>query len=176
MSAGDTRSKSSLRLVFLGCLLPIAAGCSDSTQVVRPRDQGSNVPPVTTPVTPVTPPVPTSGFPSLTQSGQIYVAPVGLYDAYAAYHGSSLPTRYVLYDDSTFTLQFLSARFGFFEYTGRYSRLNSKITFSWNGWSTAGPWGADGTLRGDSLSVTYNTIMMLTDFIDGTYIHSSPTP
>ena len=168
MFAG-ARSKFSILPAFLGCLLPIAAGCTDSTQVVQPPDRGTPVPPITAPPTP---PVPALGFPSLTQSGQIYVAPISLYDAYASYHGSSLPTRYVLYDDSTFTLQFLSARFGFFEYTGRYSRLNSQITFTWNGWSTAGPWGADGTLRGDSLSVTYNTIMMLTDFIDGTYIHT----
>ena len=60
MSAGGTRSPSSLLLVFLGCLAPIASGCSDSTQVVRPPSQGNPVPPVVTPVTPGTPPVPDS--------------------------------------------------------------------------------------------------------------------
>ena len=170
MFAGGTRSRSSLLLVFLGCLAPIATGCSDSTQVVRPPTLGTPVPPVVTPPTPGTPSVPTSGFPALTRGGQIYVAPISLYDVFADFHGSSLPTRYVLYDDNSFTLQFLSARFGFFEYTGYYSRLNSKITFLWNGWSTAGPWGADGILHGDSLSVTYNLIMRMTDFIDGTYV------
>jgi hypothetical protein len=43
------------------------------------------------------------------------------------------------------------------------------ITFDWEGWSAAGPWGATGSIRGDSLTVEYNLIMQLTDFEDAVY-------
>lgn len=39
------------------------------------------------------------------------------------------------------------------EYRGRYTEANGVITFEWDGWSRAGPWGATGTLNGDSLTV-----------------------
>ena len=78
--------------------------------------------------------------------------------------------RYVFYADGTFGLQFSSARAGFFEYRGRYTRTDARITFDWDGWSIAGPWGATGTLSGDTLRVEYNTIMQATDFVDGMYV------
>jgi hypothetical protein len=43
------------------------------------------------------------------------------------------------------------------------------ITFDWEGWSAAGPWGATGSIRGDSLTVEFNLIMQLTDFEDAVY-------
>jgi len=95
-----------------------------------------------------------------------------LYDNYINYHNGSLSSRYVLYDDSTFALQFQSPRFGSFDYLGRYTRVDSQIIFSWDGWSTAGPWGATAVLRGDSLKVSYNVIMMLSGFVGGTYVRS----
>jgi hypothetical protein len=54
--------------------------------------------------------------------------------------------------------------------------VDSRIIFSWDGWSTAGPWGAQASLRGDSLKVTYNLIMSMSDFVDGTYVRSSVAP
>ena len=33
----------------------------------------------------------------------------------------------MLYEDSTFTLQYVTVRWGFFEYTGRYGRVNTSI-------------------------------------------------
>jgi hypothetical protein len=38
------------------------------------------------------------------------------------------------------------------------------------GWSSAGPWGAAGTLGGNSLTVRYNLIMQMTDFEDAIYV------
>jgi hypothetical protein len=43
----------------------------------------------------------------------------------------------------TFALQFASQRFPFFEYKGRVIRLESRLIFEWEGWSTAGPLGGD---------------------------------
>jgi len=157
-------------LVYLACALLPLAGCSDSTQPTSPPAPHVVPPPPAPPIPPVTPVPPTS------TSGVIYQGPLNLYDAYSNFHYGSLASNYVLYDDSTFALQFSSPRFGPFEYRGRYTRVDSRIIFSWDGWSTAGPWGAEGALHGDSLSVTYNLVMQLTDFVDGTYRRSSTTP
>jgi hypothetical protein len=115
-------------------------------------------------------------FDPLTHSGEIYAAENSLNDVYTKYHGASLASRFVLYDDSTFALQFASGLFGHFEYDGKFTRVDSQITFVWEGWSTAGPWGAEGTLHGNSLTVAYNAVMQMTDFIDGTYRWSPPRP
>jgi hypothetical protein len=79
-------------------------------------------------------------------------------------------SRYVLYDNGRFGLQYLRPDWGFFEYPGRYSRADSMFTFDFDGWSSAGPWLANGILRGDSLIVKYNLIMNMTDFEDGVFI------
>jgi hypothetical protein len=43
------------------------------------------------------------------------------------------------------------------------------ITFEWEGWSVAGPWGATGTITDGVLTVKYNLIMQLSDFEDAAY-------
>jgi len=55
-------------------------------------------------------------------------------------------------------------------YRGGYEDTNGVIMFEWEGWSVAGPWGATGTLKADSLTVQYNHIMQLTDFEDAVYV------
>jgi hypothetical protein len=82
--------------------------------------------------------------------------------------GYTTTSRYILYDDSSFVLQY--DHNGGFEYRGSYIKVDSLITFNWEGWSTAGPWGAIGTLRGDTLTVSYNTIMALSGFEDAIYL------
>ena len=146
--------------VLSGLLLALLASCSDSTVPVHTPEPS--------------PPAPAPVFPGLTRPGVIYVGDEGLYDVFVATHGS-LASRFVLYTDSTFELQFSSMKRGYFAYTGRFARADSTVTFSWDGWSSAGPWGATGTLRGDSLRVEYNQVMMMTDFIDGVYVRT-PAP
>ena len=82
--------------------------------------------------------------------------------------GYTTRSRYVLYDNGAFGLQYSDN--GGFEYRGRYTEVNSVINFEWEGWSTAGPWGATATLRGDTLTVAYNIIMMMTDFENAVYL------
>lgn len=77
-------------------------------------------------------------------------------------------SRYVLNNDSTFALHYDDN--GGFDYRGTYTKMNDIITFNWEGWSTAGPWGATGIIRGDTLTVSYNIIMMLSDFEDAVYL------
>jgi hypothetical protein len=75
-------------------------------------------------------------------------------------------SRFVLYDNGGFVLKYVALGL---EYRGRYTDAGGVITFDWEGWSTAGEWGATGTLKGDSLTVQYNLIMQLTDFEDAVY-------
>jgi hypothetical protein len=75
-------------------------------------------------------------------------------------------TKFVLHYDGVFVLQFP----GLGDYRGGYTEANGVITFAWEGWSTAGDWGATGTLQGNSLTVRYNEVMWLTDFVDAAYV------
>jgi hypothetical protein len=75
----------------------------------------------------------------------------------------------ILYNNGAFALEYAICNCPG-EYPGRYREANGVITFEWDGWSTAGPWGATGTLQGDTLTVHYNQIMQLTDFEDAVYL------
>jgi hypothetical protein len=83
-------------------------------------------------------------------------------------------SRYILHKDGSFLLQYdydegNEYRRGI-QYKGRLTQTNNSVSFTWEGWSVAGPWGATGTLRGDTLTVGYNMIMVLSDFVDGVYL------
>jgi hypothetical protein len=75
-------------------------------------------------------------------------------------------SRFVLYDNGAFVLQYVALSA---QYRGKYTEANGVISFEWEGWSVAGPWGATGTLNGDSLAVHYNSVMQWTDFQDAVY-------
>ncbi|HEX6315909.1 MAG TPA: hypothetical protein VFZ73_13655, partial [Gemmatimonadaceae bacterium] len=128
------------------------------------------------PAPPVAPPTPAPSpvgspppFPVVSNASAIYVGPENLYDRLIFYHGGSLPTRFVLFSDSTFHLQTASFRFGVFAYTGRYSRSDSTFHFTWMN-EGGPPWNALGTVRGDTLDIRYNENMVMSDFIDGAYV------
>jgi hypothetical protein len=76
-------------------------------------------------------------------------------------------SRFVLYDNGAFVLRYL--RLGELGYRGGCKDANGVITFEWEGWSSAGPWGATGTLQGELLAVQYNSVMQHTDFEDAVY-------
>ena len=114
-------------------------------------------------------PSPTTGS-RLSLAGTIYTAADDLNALYSTFLGSPFSSRYVFYDDSTFSLQFSTQGYGNFEYTGRFTRAESSITFAFDGSSIAFPWVATGTLAGDSLSVAYNDLMQHSDFVNGVYV------
>jgi hypothetical protein len=82
--------------------------------------------------------------------------------------GYTTSSRYILYDNGKFALQY--GAYSGLEYRGSYTKVDSLITFNWEGWSTAGPWGATGRLKGDTLTVAFNIIMELSDFEDAVYL------
>src|SRR5687768_5385411 len=70
--------------------------------------------------------------------------------------------RFVLYVDGTFTL-----RYSHVEFLGTFTRRDSTLTLMFS--ADAG-WVATGFLRSDSLSVTYNARMSLSDFEDALFL------
>lgn len=136
-------------------VLALASACMDSVTPTTPAA-----------ATPAPPPV--SEFPAVSRPARIYLFARELsYPVRDATTGS----RYVLYDDGTFALQYLRSRVSF-EYRGTYADANGLITFEWEGWSVAGPWGATGSLGDNSLTVRYNLIMELDDFENAVYLRT----
>jgi hypothetical protein len=122
-----------------------------------------------TPTLPSSPPGdapanPPATFAALTKPGTIYVAPDSIYRQRQGYPNDLL-SRFVLYDDGTFVMEFAGLR----PYTGRYTRADSVVDFKWDGSNGAGPWGTNAFISGDDLTVKYNEAMLLTDFMDATY-------
>jgi hypothetical protein len=120
-------------------------------------------------VTPATLPGPSS---QQVQGARVYVYASSPYQVYASspYQAAAYTraSRFVLYENGTFALQYSSGS-QTPEYRGTYTEGNGRVSFSWEGWSVAGPWAATGVLTGDSLAVTYNIIMSLSDFEDASY-------
>jgi hypothetical protein len=139
-------------LVFI---LMLSAGCGDSAPSSPTR----------TTLPPTAPPAPPSAtnFPPLAGPSRTFT-----FDHALSYRVSGYTTqsRVLLYDNGAFVLQYDSLGGG---YRGGYDETTGVIVFRWEGWSSAGPWGATGTLTGDLLTVQYNLVMQMTDFEDAVY-------
>jgi hypothetical protein len=140
--------------ITLGALLVTLAGCKD---LVLPPLEVRALPPGE----PGGPPITSFPVPS---------SPASIYDrtSPSVFDGNS---RYVIYENGTFSLQYVSPVWGFFEYPGSYSRTDSAITFQFD--ANGGTWLADGIVAGDSLTVKYNHDMLMSDFEDGVYTQST---
>lgn len=116
------------------------------------------------PLPPSAPLPPTPAFPALTKPAEIYLSTDGPSEA-----TGNFVSRYVLFGDDTFTLQYVGPGTSM-SYPGRYVLSGSVIIFTWDEFNPVGNWGASGTLSGDRLAVQYNLYMLLSDFVDGTYV------
>jgi hypothetical protein len=88
---------------------------------------------------------------------------------FVEFHHGLLRSRFVLESDGDFRLEYESGRWGSFEYLGTYARDAARYVLDWEGWSSAGSWGAVAVFRGDCFTVEYNLVMVLSDFENGTY-------
>jgi hypothetical protein len=77
-------------------------------------------------------------------------------------------SRLVIFDNGAFLLQYVSL--GGDGYRGGYTEANGVMNFEWEGFSTAGAFGATGTLKGNSLTVDYTGLMEISDFEDAVYV------
>jgi hypothetical protein len=141
------------RFGALAALLALTGACSDVKMPTAPAPVHSQQVPALEPLPPL---------PPISRPARVFeFVPSPAHPTSAITETS----RYVLYDDGTFALQFN----GVFEYLGTYTEADGVIQFFWEGRSVAGPWGANGTLDGNTLTVRYNIIMQLSDFEDCAY-------
>jgi hypothetical protein len=144
-----------VRLCAAVVTLPLLAACGSSLPTSPTTAAQPFVVPATQPV---------SVFPPLSGSSRTFA-----FEREVTYPVSDYTkgSRLVLYDNGAFVLQYPTLGSG--GYRGRYTEVNGVITFEWEGWSAAGPWGAIGTLQGDSLLVQYSIYMQMSDFEDAVY-------
>ncbi len=107
-------------------------------------------------------PPPTAGWPPLRGPSDIYLFSGMLDSTYGHY---ATVSRYVLYDNGTFALQYAHG----FEYIGTYRQENGRIHFDFD---ANGSSDASGALNDDSLEVRYSDIMLHSDFENAIYRRS----
>jgi hypothetical protein len=146
-------------LAALICAVVTLAGCGDGVRSAVPTAPTPTVVPRPQPAPPASPP--SGGYPPITGSNRVFIYRDSPYPRVAAY---TLTSRFVLYDDGRFALQY---EYPIGEYRGTYTMTNGVIDFDFEGWS--GERDAQGTLKDDMLSVHYSFIMQLTDFEDANY-------
>jgi hypothetical protein len=144
-------------------LVILASACADSltpTAPTRPIGTTSSQP---------APPAPSPApeFPAGPRPARTY-----LFAGELSYpvHEWTRSSRYVLYEDGTFALQYLQSA-GSFEYRGIYTEADTQVVFRfYDNQNVSAPWGgATGTLLDDLLTVRYDLIMSLDDFEDAAY-------
>jgi hypothetical protein len=115
-------------------------------------------------------PLPPTTFPEVDQPARIFVVSPSPKYPMSAW---TLNSRYVLYDNGTFVLEYLES-LGSGRYRGTYREADGNLTFTFDGsgWAVAGQPDARGVLGGDTLTVSYNIIMQLSDFDDGMYVQT----
>ena len=150
------------RLAALLCVVVTVAACGDGVRSAMPTAPTPTVVPSPQPV----PPSLTGTYPPITGPAHVFVYRDSPYPRVATY---TLTSRFVLYDDGRFALQY---QYPIGEYRGTYTMTNRVIDFDWEGWSVMGRWDARGTLGGDVLSVRFNDVMQLTDFEDANYVRN----
>lgn len=149
-------NQSHLRLAIVFVLVAVATACGGTDQPTAPSV--TNPPRTPAPAAPIA----TPGFPPIVKPARVFPFEHQLSYAVMDYTKGS---RYVLYDDGTFSLQYTRG----FEYPGTYTTVNGVVTFAFQsaGWTASGP------LQGDEISVRYNENMSLSDFEDAVYLKTS---
>jgi hypothetical protein len=150
----------------------IAAACLTAGSIGCGEKQVAGPPPSPDPQSPAQPTTVT-GFPALTKPGTIYGEQGQLYAFFSPSQGR-LVSRYVIYDDGSFELDFMSETRGFFSYAGTYTASGTGLALNFSDSDSAGPWTAMGSLSGDQMGVKYNGVMIGADFNDGTYVRVPP--
>ncbi|MEP6591009.1 MAG: Ig-like domain-containing protein [Gemmatimonadota bacterium] len=82
-----------------------------------------------------------------------------------------LASFYILSSDGSFVLKYGGLDWGpfFYEYPGHYQVTPTGISFVWDVYANNYPWDATATRSGMSFTVTYNGVMVASDFEHGTY-------
>ena len=153
-------------IIAAACLAVGCIGCGGGDGIVAP----SAIPMPQSPTRSQAPTSNLTGYPALTRPGAVYTQQSEETAAEVAYHGT-LTSRYVIYDDGSFDLQYVSGNFGFFSYAGTHTESGMVVTLNFrDGNAATGPWVATGTLSGNQMNVKYNLSAGLADFEDAVYL------
>ncbi len=153
-------------IIAAACLAVGCIGCGSGDGIVAPPA----FPKPQSPTLAQTPTSNLSNYPTLTHPGAVYTQQSQESASAVAYPGS-LTSRYVIYDDGSFDLQYISEHFGFFSYAGTYTESGMVVTLNFHdGNGATGPWVATGTLSGNQMNVKYNLSAGLADFEDAVYV------
>ena len=146
-----------IRRWAVAALLMLSAACTDSgpwSPTAINRSTSLQAAPVATP--------PAPRFPPRSGPSRTFTFDRALSSRVSDYTRNS---RFTLYDNGAFELSV-----GDGGYRGGYTVAEGVLDFVWEGWSVLGPWGATGTVTGDSLIVRYNDVMQFNDFEDAVYM------
>ena len=143
-------------------LLMFSVACGSSTPTFP---SGTSQPPSV----PSPAPRPPINFPPLSGPSRSFI-----FDGELSYRvrDYTRKSRFVLYENGAFVLQYPTIGEGGYGYRGGYQDANGVIMFmfEFNGRRVGDPWDATGTLKGDSLAVQYDEIMRHADFEDAVYV------
>lgn len=109
------------------------------------------------------PPPPARSFPPLSGPSRTFAFERELRYPVRDYTKSS---RFVLYDNGAFVLQYSSG----FQDRGEYHNNGGAIVFDFEGWTLVDQWAATGTLEGGTLIVEYHSLMSFGDYDDAVYV------
>jgi|RhiMetdeSRZDD1v2_1073273.scaffolds.fasta_scaffold1185024_2 hypothetical protein len=145
-------------------LLVLLAACGNSV----PTSPTGTSPPSELP--PPTPPPPQINFPPLSGPSRTFI-----FDRELSYpvRDFTRKSRFVLYDNGAFELQYPPSQYGPGLFRGAYQNVDGVIMFlfEFQGRKSGTPWDdATGTLKGDLLTVQYVWDMRMADFEDGVYV------
>ena len=138
-------------------LLVLSAACSRSVPTSPTGTNPSSTPTVTVPPASQTP---STSFPPLSGAARTFVFERANYRV----AGYTEKSRFVLYDNGAFALQYLNLEV---QYRGSYTQENGLISFTW---ADCCGWDATARLEGDSLKVQFGLRMQMSDFEDAVYV------
>lgn len=150
----------------LALLAAVLGGCGDAYPTAPGQDDAPGVAPHSAVAT---------GFPEPSGPARVYSL---VSEDTRGWTGSRMDSRYVLYDNGAFALQFSGTSS---QTNGRYVDTDGLLELAWEQNSTVpedhpdparwpGPWEATATLAGDTLSVAYPVHMWLVGFLDAVYV------
>ena len=151
--------------VVLGLVILQASACADPLTGPGPIPPPAATPaPAPPPPPPPSPPLSGVEFPPVPRPARVFGSPTPL----LPYPLTSITqaSRVLLYDDRTFGVQYLPEIGPAFEFTGAYTESGAQIEFRFDRWPSGS---AVGSLSDNSLTITYNLYLHLTDFEDAVY-------
>ena len=149
-------------------IVVLSAACGSSTPTSPTAT--STAPPAATSAPPTVPPQPQIDFPPPAGPSRTFI-----FDRQLSYpvRDFTRQSRFVLYDNGAFELQYPPSQYGPGLFRGAYQHANgvTLLLFQFQGRIVGTPWtDATASLKGNSLTLEYHEIMQHADFENAVYV------